>query len=324
MAKSAGDALTFAKAELERHQIGLLRYLVDHRRTERARAQLAIIATPPADLEILIAAQSGELTARLDRYRQDPSHAPAKDVLQNAAAQLRNKGDRVSARAVFEYLYTRALDARDMSATNFLGLAEVRLEAGDVDAAKALLRRMNLVSSEPLENLMAARLGRRFRAPRHWPRRAPLHALIRREPLPMVTPWWSTPAIVRDTYSWCTRTERSADKQLKPPRGFYALGWEWVSVSRILILLAALHAAASGKELRIGVFSLFHQSELILRAAPASALEVSVAGAVWTLEGSRTARFRACRSGVLCIAGDRVSNSQVVRVSGLRGKTEFF
>jgi tetratricopeptide (TPR) repeat protein len=156
VAKSAGDALTFAKAELERHQIDLLRYLVDHRRTERARALLAVIATPPADLEILIAAQSGELTAQLDRYRQNPARAPANDVLQSAAAQLRNTGDRGSARAVLEYLYTRALDARDLSATNFLGLAEVRLEAGDVEAAMTSLRRMNLVSSEPFENLMAA------------------------------------------------------------------------------------------------------------------------------------------------------------------------
>ena len=94
-------------------------------------------------------------------------------------------------------------------------------------------------------------------------------------------------------------------------------------MSRILILLVALHSAASGNELRIGVFSLFHPSELILRAAPASTLEVSVAGAVWSLEGSRTARFRVGRSGVLCVAGDRSSNSEVVRVSGSRGRTDF-
>lgn len=154
--KSAGDALTFAKAELERHQIDLLRHLVDLRQTNRARALLAVISTPPADLEILIAAQCGELTPRLDGYRQDPNHAPANDFVQRAAAQLRRMGDRTSARAVLDYLYTRALDARDLNATNFLGLAEVRLETGDVNGAMALLRRMNLVSSEPFENLMAA------------------------------------------------------------------------------------------------------------------------------------------------------------------------
>ena len=156
MLQSAGDARTYAQAELNQHRLELLQYLVEHRQTERARALLAVIQNPPADVEIVIAAQSGELSARLDHYRQDRANAPHTDDLQSAAARLRNQGDRVSARAVLDYLYTRALDERDLSPTNFLGLAEIRLETGDVDAAIALLRRMNLVSAEPFENLMAA------------------------------------------------------------------------------------------------------------------------------------------------------------------------
>jgi stage II sporulation protein D len=92
---------------------------------------------------------------------------------------------------------------------------------------------------------------------------------------------------------------------------------------RILILAALLDAAAVAKELRIGVFGLFHPAELVLRAAPASPLRISVAGTEWRLEGPGTARFRAGRSGVLCISGDRVSSSAVVRVSGPRAKAEF-
>ncbi len=94
-------------------------------------------------------------------------------------------------------------------------------------------------------------------------------------------------------------------------------------MSRIALLLFALHAAASGKDLRIGVFGLFHPSELVLRAVPGGAVRVDVAGAVWNLEGSRTARFRVGRSGVLCTAGDRAGSAAVVRASGERGKTEF-
>jgi tetratricopeptide (TPR) repeat protein len=154
--QSAGDARTYAQSELNRHRLELLQYLMEHRRTEGARALLAVVQNPPAEVEIVIAAQSGELTARLDRYRQDRANAPTKEDLQTAATQLRNQGDRVSARAVLDYLYTRALDERDLSPTNFLGLAEIRLETGDVDGAMALLRRMNLVSVEPFENLMAA------------------------------------------------------------------------------------------------------------------------------------------------------------------------
>lgn len=95
-------------------------------------------------------------------------------------------------------------------------------------------------------------------------------------------------------------------------------------MSRIVLLLLALHAAASGKDLRIGVFGLFHPSELILRAASGRALRVDVAGAVWNLEGSRTARLRVGRSGVLCTAGNRAGSSAVVLATGSRGRTEFF
>jgi tetratricopeptide (TPR) repeat protein len=156
VSQSAGDARSFAQSELNQRRLELLQYLVQHRQTDRARALLAVIQNPPADIEIVIAALSGELTARLDRYRQDRPNAPTTESLQSAATQLRNQGDRASARAVLDYLYTRALDDRDLSPTNFLGLAEIRLETGNVDAAMALLRRMNLVSVEPFENLMAA------------------------------------------------------------------------------------------------------------------------------------------------------------------------
>ena len=92
---------------------------------------------------------------------------------------------------------------------------------------------------------------------------------------------------------------------------------------RILILFVALHAAASGKELRIGVFGLFHPSELILRPAPGSALRINTSGTEWNLEGAAAARFRVSRSGVLCVVGDRTSTSETVRVLGSRGRTEF-
>ena len=92
---------------------------------------------------------------------------------------------------------------------------------------------------------------------------------------------------------------------------------------RILLPLIALHAAASGQDLHIGVFGLFHPHELILRAAPGGALRVNVGTAAWNLEGSRTVRLRVGRAGILCTAGDRSGSAAVVRASGSRGRTEF-
>jgi peptidoglycan hydrolase-like amidase len=95
-------------------------------------------------------------------------------------------------------------------------------------------------------------------------------------------------------------------------------------VARVALLLLALHAAASGKDLRIGVFGLFHPAELSLRAAPGGALRVDVAGAAWNLEGSQTARIRVDGADVLCTAGHRLASAAAVRASGAGGKTEFF
>ena len=94
-------------------------------------------------------------------------------------------------------------------------------------------------------------------------------------------------------------------------------------MGRVLILLLALNAAAYGNELRIGVFGLFHPTELVLRAAPRSTLLISLAGTEWKLEAPRTARFRAGRTGILCTSGDRVATTSMVRISGTASRTGF-
>lgn len=94
-------------------------------------------------------------------------------------------------------------------------------------------------------------------------------------------------------------------------------------MSRILLLLVALHAAASGKDLRIGVFGLFHPTELAVRAVPGGSLRLHVAGTVWSLSGSQAAHFRVGGSDVQCTFADRAGSASEVRVSGPRGKAEF-
>jgi stage II sporulation protein D len=94
-------------------------------------------------------------------------------------------------------------------------------------------------------------------------------------------------------------------------------------VRRVVLLFITLLAVAQAKDLRIGVFGLFHPSELVLRATPGSALLVSMDGAQWTLEGSQSVRFRITGAGILCTNGDHAASSALVRVSSAAGKTEF-
>ena len=84
--------------------------------------------------------------------RQDISS----EQLRQAAASLRQSGQVLPARRLLEELYTRELDANNLDVSNFLGLAEVKLESGDASAGVALLRRMALVAGEPFETLTPA------------------------------------------------------------------------------------------------------------------------------------------------------------------------
>ncbi len=164
LAQAHGEARGPAQETLYEWQGRWIAYLLGARQTDRARALLEAIpedwrrqrSYELAPLEIRIATQAGRLEPLLERYRREPEKMPGPDNLRAAATALRQDGDAPSARRVLEFLYTRELERRNFSAANFLGLAEVRLEAGDAAGALALLRRMNLVSGEPFENLEPA------------------------------------------------------------------------------------------------------------------------------------------------------------------------
>ena len=145
-------------------QIDLANWLLDNTQTQAAQAVLAGILQDSESrrdgavmqLEVRIAAATKTLDALLARYRQDPETAASMNVVQRAAAELRKRGDEVSARRIMEFAYMRELDQRNPSVPTFLGLAEIRLEAGDAPGAMALLRRMTLVLATPFENLGSA------------------------------------------------------------------------------------------------------------------------------------------------------------------------
>jgi hypothetical protein len=104
-------------------------------------------------LETRMAAQGGTLKTLLLRYSKE--EAPL-DSLQNAATELKQKGEDAAARQILEFVYNRQIDSFQFSAATFLGLAEILLEQGDTNRAVALLHRMTLVVGEPFENLADA------------------------------------------------------------------------------------------------------------------------------------------------------------------------
>jgi predicted Zn-dependent protease len=108
-------------------------------------------ALVPLDLQV--AAQLGTLDSKLAGYRSEPRNTPGSDLLRTAARQLFEAGDKQSARKILEFVFAREIDEHQLNAANFMGLAEIRLAAGDTPGALELLRRLVLVVGNPFENL---------------------------------------------------------------------------------------------------------------------------------------------------------------------------
>jgi Flp pilus assembly protein TadD len=173
VAREHGAAQAAAQGQLDSWRLSRIRSLVDTAQT--ARADELLRALPEAAraaheddvtaLETRMAAAARTLDALLDRYAREESRPVNAVGLRNAAVALRRAGDAASARRVMEFVYTRQLDREELAPPVFLGLAEIRVQQGNVPAALELLHRLTLVAGEAFENLAACgalleRLGR--------------------------------------------------------------------------------------------------------------------------------------------------------------------
>jgi hypothetical protein len=103
-----------------------------------------------------IAAQFGTLDTKIGGYRSDPQTAPPAEVLRTSARKLFEAGDKQSARKILEFVFAREIEEHRLVAANFLGLAEIRIAAGDTPGAVELLRRLVIAVGSPYENLDSA------------------------------------------------------------------------------------------------------------------------------------------------------------------------
>ena len=160
LGRLTGLELENAQQSLGSWQVRWIAYLV--RSKQYAQAADAIAALPKetretragvVSLDLRAAAPLGTLDSKLASYRADPQTTPASDLLRNAARQLFEAGDKQSARKILEFVFAREIDEHELNAANFLGLAEIRLAAGDARGALDLLRRLVAVVGNPFENL---------------------------------------------------------------------------------------------------------------------------------------------------------------------------
>jgi predicted Zn-dependent protease len=164
-----------------------LRYveaLIEEKQFAQARAVLAQVLDArrvsgrwlPSVLAV--ASADGTLEQLIAAWKKQPNTAPDDSILRDATASLSEK----DARAVRRFLYECALDRRELTAPNFLGLAAILLEDDDPAGAVELLKRLTLVSENMYADMdSAAQLLER--------QKKPAEALEFLRPLSDASPW---------------------------------------------------------------------------------------------------------------------------------------
>jgi tetratricopeptide (TPR) repeat protein len=189
-AKAEGLEQQNAKAALWSWQLRWVKYLVDTTQYSQAADEVAALrknatGTDSAALvpyEMQCAAKLGTLDTILSGYKAGPQTAPSAESLRIAARQLFAGGDKQSARKILEFVFARQLEEHQLVATNFLGLAEIRIADGDVAGAVTLLKRLALVVGDAYQNMDSS--AALFEKTGH-----PAEALVFLEPLANATPW---------------------------------------------------------------------------------------------------------------------------------------
>jgi predicted Zn-dependent protease len=164
LAKAEGLEKEGAHEELTRWQLHWANYLIQTKQFSQAGEFIASLpqetqrahAAELVPLEMQVAAQLGTLDEKISGYRSDRQTAPASEILRTSARELFEAGDKQSARKILEFVFAREIDEHRLVAANFLGLAEIRIAAGDTPGALELLRRFVVALENPYENLDSA------------------------------------------------------------------------------------------------------------------------------------------------------------------------
>jgi len=189
-AKAEGLEQQNAKAVLWSWQLRWVKYLIDTKQYSQAADEIAALRNNAAGsdfaalvpYEMQCAAKLGALDTILSGYKAEPQTTPSTESLRIAARQLFDGGDKQSTRKILEFVFARQLEEHQLVATNFLGLAEIRIADGDVAGAVALLKRLVLVVGDAYQNMDSS--AALFEKTGH-----PAEAIVFLEPLANATPW---------------------------------------------------------------------------------------------------------------------------------------
>ncbi len=156
---SAGDAAISAGEQLQQASIQFASYLVQQNRPAEAwqiMQEVQPATARPPDLVLTIAALAGRLDKILQEYRTHPEAAPRAEQILAVAGTLSKSGHADLALRIEDFEYSRELDSENPPASAYFGLAQIRLQQKQNQAALTLIRDVTLSVGAPFENLPEA------------------------------------------------------------------------------------------------------------------------------------------------------------------------
>ncbi len=152
----------YLEDRVQRIQMRLLQYLIDAKKNDEAQALYNSIPEKQRQgeqlqqLRIVLAARQAQLPGLLAEFSANPDLAPPPATIARAASQLRNSGDRASNRLLLEYIFDFKSVRHTLEETDFLTLAQARLDTDDIAGAVQLLHRMTLSTPDLYSGLDSA------------------------------------------------------------------------------------------------------------------------------------------------------------------------
>ncbi|HTA78403.1 MAG TPA: hypothetical protein VK720_02605 [Terracidiphilus sp.] len=156
------DSSDYLSGRARRIRIRLFQYLVEEKQDAEAQAFYESIPAkerPGEEFQrarIVLAAHQGQIPKLLADFSSNPDIAPSTTTIAAAASELRASGDRASNRLLLEYVFDFKSVRHELADTDFLALAQARLETGDVAGAIDLLHRFTLFSPDLYGSLDSA------------------------------------------------------------------------------------------------------------------------------------------------------------------------
>ena len=97
------------------------------------------------EIGLELAAREGRLTTIVAGFANDPDNAPSLSLLVSVASDLRNDKDYAGSRVLMEYVFAQKMRKQKLQETDYVALAEARMDDGDLPGTLDLLHRLTLM-----------------------------------------------------------------------------------------------------------------------------------------------------------------------------------